>query len=390
MSNLTPQRQRTEVWIYFLVGSLCCAFCFCYLWKVQGGMLAMAQHILSRGQTVYYPAVDALLLTIVFQVLQWVLNMATRLRGEWFALSYFPPFVMLSVLTSLDATVYTGHGVGAWSWGFPLVAAAYIGLVIFLRGKVMFRSHRGAGLQLKLLIPNILIALIMMLLTCTWSDNDKRLHHQFDMELAISNSDYQKALLVGRSDMRVNPSISALRAYALARCGQLGERLFDFPQPYGSDGLLISRADSLRTLYHLDSIYYHLGAYPSAETTTTMKFLHYLDLSERQRKPMAKDYLLAALLLDKKLPEFVNQVEKMRNDSVELVLPRHYQEALVLYRHRFKPDFWYENEEQEKHYNAYQSDMRKGIDDREESSLSGEYFGNTYWWYYDFSTANKE
>ena len=84
-----------------------------------------------------------------------------------------------------------------------------------------------------------------------------------------------------------------MRAFALARCGQLGERLFEYPQDFGSEGLLIDRSDSLRTMFHVDSVYYYLGAYPSAQTPTTMKFLQYLDLSERQRKPMAKDYYLA-------------------------------------------------------------------------------------------------
>ena len=101
MSGSNPQPMRTEHGIHIFVGSLFCAFCFCHLWLVQGGTLAVAQHILSHGQTVYHYHIGAIVLTTALLLIQWVLNKVTRLRGKWFALSFFPSFLLLSHVGSL-------------------------------------------------------------------------------------------------------------------------------------------------------------------------------------------------------------------------------------------------------------------------------------------------
>ena len=64
-----PQIQKAVDIIHIVVGFLFCLFSFLYLWKVQGGVIGMAQHVLSGGQTVYSPLVGAIVLTIALFVL---------------------------------------------------------------------------------------------------------------------------------------------------------------------------------------------------------------------------------------------------------------------------------------------------------------------------------
>lgn len=390
MNYNNPQQRSAVLWCYVLYSLLFCAFCYIFLWKVQGGMLGMAQHILSHGQTIYFPPVGALVLTVVLWLLQLLLNTIVRLRGEWYAFSFFPSFVFLTALTYADSTLYTGASIVPVKVGVPMVLVLYFLLAFILRGTAPFTSQRGYGWEVRLLLPNAVIMMLSCILTCSFSYTEKELHNQVEIEYAIANGDYRKALTVGKYSPRANQATTALRAVAMAKEGVLGDKLFNYPQEYGAEGLLLNRADSLRMLYAPDSLYFMLGAYPSARTTTALMFLQWLDKSEAQRKPLAKDYLLAALLLERKLPEFVEELNLIQEISDSIDYPRYYQEALVLYRHRFRPELPYHNVIQETNYEDYQSAMRQGEDDHQSKNLAGEDFGTTYWWYYDFGNKKNE
>lgn len=390
MNYNNPQQRSAVHWCYFLYSALFCTFCYIFLWKVQGGMLGMAQHILSHGQTVYFPPVGALVLTIVLWLLQMLLNTITRLRGEWYTLSFFPSFLILATLTYADSTLYTGDSLLPVKVGLPLALVAYFVLAFTLRGTAPFTSQRGYGWELRLLVPNAVVLTLSCFLTCSLSYTGKELHNQVEIESAITHGDYQKALSIGKYSSQTNQTTTALRAFAMAQEGALGDKLFNYPQHYGAEGLLLNRADSLRMIFSADSLYYQLGAYPSARTTSALMFLQWLDLSEKQRKPLAKDYLLAALLLERKLPEFVEELNKVQEISDSIDYPRYYQEALILYRHRFRPELPYHNIIQETNYEDYQAAMRRGEKDHEAANLAGEDFGTTYWWYYDFGNKKNE
>ena len=56
--------------------------------------------------------------------------------------------------------------------------------------------------------------------------------------------------------------MTALRALALSHTGQMGDKLFEYPQYYHSEGLFFDD-DSLSVLrYTNDSVYQHLGSRP--------------------------------------------------------------------------------------------------------------------------------
>ena len=108
----------------------------------------------------------------------------------------------------------------------------------------------------------------------------------------------------------------------------MGEHLFEYPQYYGSDGLLFSSSSQGTLRLDADSLYNYLGAKPyTAESTTD--FLARICRDE-VGKHTALDYYLSALLLDKKLDKFASVVE----DSFfeQDTLPRYYREAIMLYK----------------------------------------------------------
>ena len=99
------------------------------------------------------------------------------------------------------------------------------------------------------------------------------------------------------------------------------------------------------------------------------------------QNPVAADYYLCSLLLDRKLDQFAAVIDTYYplNDS----LPKHYREALVLYKRlRTNPVCIYEDESLEEDYSDFLSISReKALPEVRKNRLRKAY-GKTYWYYY--------
>ena len=186
---------------------------------------------------------------------------------------------------------------------------------------------------------------------------------------------------MGYESLDPSRTLTVLRAYALSREGTMGEHLFEYPQYYGSDGLLFSSSSQGTLRLDADSLYNYLGAKPyTAESTTD--FLARICRDE-VGKHTALDYYLSALLLDKKLDKFASVVE----DSFfeQDTLPRYYREAIMLYKqsHPAYPRVLNDTlmiqrlQEFDKLQKEYTSPVEQKNRMRRE-------FGDTYWWYYRY------
>ena len=117
------------------------------------------------------------------------------------------------------------------------------------------------------------------------------------------------------------------------------------------------------------------------------------------------DYYLCSLLLDKRLPEFLHQLPRYYNlgDSVPSAydrLPRAYREALL--QMGKKPDALegkivigadtlatlsdFDMVARFRDYNEFKASFK---DETERINKTHREFGNTYWWYYDYSHLAK-
>ena len=97
-----------------------------------------------------------------------------------------------------------------------------------------------------------------------------------------------------------------IRMYAMARRGELGERLFHYPIVGGSNTMLPTSGASHFVLYPVDSLYHAFGARPAHPMLPTT-YLKALDgkTSSADRAGIALDYELCGLLIDRKLDDFV-------------------------------------------------------------------------------------
>ena len=362
-------------------GLLFSAFSFIYLYLFQGDVLGALHYSLSQGKTHYSPLAGAIIITLVLLIFRWGINGLLGLKGSVRSLSYFPSCLLLGVLTDVNRSLYHGGNFAdKWLWLLPLLLIMYVGVVFVLRR--IFRhwlDHESSVIGL--INSNLAILLILCLMTACIGNSDINFHHELAIENAIREKDYKAARKVGYESLDPSRTLTVLRAYALSREGTMGEHLFEYPQYYGSDGLLFSSSSQGTLRLDADSLYNYLGAKPyTAESTTD--FLARICRDE-VGKHTALDYYLSALLLDKKLDKFASVVE----DSFfeQDTLPRYYREAIMLYNqsHPAYPRVLNDTlmiqrlQEFDKLQKEYTSPVEQKNRMRRE-------FGDTYWWYYRY------
>lgn len=363
-----------------LVRSVCAIafllFTFLWLYWFQADVLAVAQHVLSGGRTTYNRLTGALIITAVLMVLQLLVVQIAPLRRSLHWLTYLPSFLLLAVIS--DITVDCRFPLASRWWLLLLLLAVW-GVVtwVFSRLEPLAKS----AVNIRRLWHNLLGLACMMLAVALLANTDIVFHFRAHAETSLKSGDVDEALRVGEESGETDGSLTMLRAYALSLKGQLGERLFRYPIVGTSDNLLPMSGESQLLMYPADSLYRHLGARPVGQ----MRALRYFELLENKGKATkaVADYRLCAMLIDRKLDDFASSVTRyyQLNDS----LPRHYREALVLYRHqRSHPVVVYHDAVTDTDYNDLQELEAQYPDFTERKGKVLEKYEGSYWYYYEY------
>lgn len=358
-------------------------FSFLYVYVMKSDVLALSQHLFSEGNTVYHPLVGAFILTLFSFVFQRVFNCFRSLKGKVYAISFIPSILFLIFITHLflpDVGYMT-----SLEWVIIFILISIFGLLKCWFGLRAFLMN-GVSNMYSLLAPNLFIFIILYTFMGLSGNTSDVHYYELQIQQFLLQDKYEKALEVGESSLKSTRKISCLRAYALAKKGEMGELLFEYPQYDGANGLLLTRSDSAVMLFSPDSIYRFIGLYPNKK----QNIYQYLKSMVSkpyilQRCPQVRDYWLCALLLEKQLDEFVVELKRFYgNDKDSLdIMPKHYKEALFLYRHlRIHPIWVYKDEVMNANFNDF-LDLQKQYKNRQEASnYERRSFGETYWWYY--------
>ena len=111
-----------------------CIFSFCFLFFYQADVMTVSQHIASEGQTFYSPIVGAILITSILQLLQNGIDTFVRIPNRAFALTYFPSFVLLTLVASIKPDVaYNEFAISSWWWSLFILVPIYIFAVYFIK-----------------------------------------------------------------------------------------------------------------------------------------------------------------------------------------------------------------------------------------------------------------
>jgi hypothetical protein len=252
----------------------------------------------------------------------------------------------------------------------------------------------------------LLVALSFLVLTIFCVGTNAVEHYTDRVEMRLLHGETKQALQVGEKSLETSPRLTMLRAYALAKEGQLGKRFFSYPVAgRGADLLpkgyspvdtahvgikLMSDSRTWANIFPTDSIFHLLGAMPKGHFTTH-RFLSLLCSQDSVRRGVewhpvpraAYDYLLVMLLMDGRLADFAKLLPRCY--ELDENLPRHYQEALVMYHHTTAhPVVVYRHNVTDENYSDYQA-MKKQFPTRSERQVNMmEHFFETYWYYYDY------
>lgn len=378
-------------------------FSFCYLFYLQGEILAEALFVYSKGLNSYHLLMGAIIITVILQLVQWVVSKLSQLPERWYALSYIPSALLLTILTDIDRDTILHFSFGAWTWIAPLVIVGYVLLVMAVWWRQS--SNEGHFVSIKSKIyPDFIILFVLMLLVGWIPQSADVYHYELKAERLILEKDYEGATKVGERSLCTSARLTQLRMYALSQLGQLPERIFEFPQYDASAGLL-DVTDTLSTYrFPPQSICLHLGALCGSNVRNTDRF-YQLALNDSIRNQHTIDYYLCSLLLDKKLDDFGKQLKRyyLQNDTISgeaVRLPKAYSEALLLMGERAAalegrivahsiPVITLSDKDIVERFKAYNQLKAELPDLTERINKAHREFGDTYWWYYDFSHQAK-
>ena len=374
-------KRRTARIIAVASGLLFSVFSIVYLAVFQREVMEALHYSLAQGKTVYAPWMSAIVGTIVLLILRWGINALVGLKGPLKALSYFPPCLLLGVVTDVGHGVYHGEGISEqWAWLLPLLLVLHVVI-----GKLLARACKlwvNPDLEEGVIVnSNLFILLSLCLMTACIGNTNMHFHHELEVEEALRKQDYETARQVGLKSMDPSRNLTALRAYAMSREGTMGEYLFQYPQLYGAAGLLMGTSDDKALRLNADSLYVYLGARPALGEPAMNFFTRICE--EESGNYTTMDYYLSALLLERKLDQFVHAFDELYivRDSV----PHYYQQALFLYDkiHPSKKPI-VADEAMEEQWKAYEEEKNGLTGTIGEGNRMRRKFGDTYWWYYQY------
>lgn len=345
-------------------------FTYVYLACYQADVLALAQHVLSDGMTAYSYTFAPILITLVFFLLQVGACAIIRVKRRFHGLTYFPSFLFLAMITDIPTNIDVHFSLGAWWVVIPLCLILWGGGMWVARQlEPMETEPRSHGWFSRYMWLNMMQMLTMAVLVVFISNSDRLFHERLKMEHLMTEKQYDKALKVGRNSLQTDSSLTMLRIASLQETGRLGDQLFTYPLVGGSKAMMPDSVTVKALIWKVPKWMQKPSAWMRQ---------HHL----KYRIPA--DYQLCALLLDKKLDQFVSTLGKYyRVDST--LLPRHYKEAMVLYTHRrSKPQVVYHDNVMDADFQDFQQMEHKYSNPTERMNAIRDTYGNTYWYYYEY------
>ena len=359
-------------------------FSFLWLYGFEADVLAAFQHVVSEGRTEYHPLLGAMLITLALQALQLLVHALLRLTNRGHALTYFPSMLALALISAISTDIAESFDWGLWWILVPLVLAGWVFVCLVVR----YIQNIEPDKQLKVFLSrpmwiNMLVLSVMMVMVAAVSNTNAVFHYRMKAEACLLRGDYEGALDAGWESLESDADLQMIRMYAMARRGELGQRLFHYPIVGGSSMMLPTSGATSFVRYPTDSLYRSFGARPARQMlpTTYLKAL--------PATSMSKDYQLCGLLIDRKLDDFVSLLlsSSSSGDSLDTArLPLHYREALTLYNHlRRHPVLIYRNPVMEEDFRNLQELERKYPDATERQGKVEDLYGLTYYYYYKYA-----
>ena len=392
MRNTEEKRLQSVVAI--VCATLFAVFSFLFVAVYQAPLLEAFYNEVARGKLNFNPYLVGVVVSLMLTGLALWLNRFTKFRREWTALAYLPSSLLLAFITDIDRSLYVdGRSYVGW-WIIAIIGIIVYVTLSFFASKLLFAKIKNVAMTTnKVLWSNFILFTLLICLVGTLSNGEEHFKRETRVMSYYNKGEIDKALNVGIKSDDASRELTVMRSYILAANGVLGEHLFEYPQYYAVNGLL---PDAKRTSPLLpDSVYSLLGATPKKDEKP-IEFLKRI-AHEKAAPDVVKDYYLTALLLEKRLREFYDEISalygvldrKVRKLKYVDGLPKHYREALQLYADVAVDPITYRVEDcgLDDRYEAFCAEEAQHSDAFVRGNYVRRYFGDTYWWYFRYSNS---
>ena len=382
MSNKSFDKNGSTVTIRVMCAIVFVLFAWGWLYSFQADALAMTQQVLSDGLTHYNRLVGAIIITAALMILQSIVSGITKLNKRFHALTYVPSMLVLAVVTDISQSLDCGVSFSHSIWFVILIAIIWIGLIYFVRQYQDVEKDTEFPLFSRAMWMNMLMMSVMIICVAWIGNTNAVFQYRMKVEGHLLRGEYPQALKVGKKSLESDPDLMMLRMYALARCGEMGERLFEYPITGNSSQVLPTNGKTKMLLCPTDSLYKFLGARP-AELMEPQRYLAMLQRRDSVNNKAIADYILCGYLIDKKLDCFAKEISQYY--TIDAHLPKHYREALTLYTHsRSNPLVVCQIPVVEEDYANYQELKKQYQDPMEQKTRVSEEYRGTYWYYFEY------
>lgn len=376
-------RNKDEIRLQRVVMALCAilfaTFSFLFIAKYQSPLLELMYEKVSTGKLQYNGYVLGACVTIMLTLLALWLNRFAGFKREWTAFSFIPSILILSFITDIGRSLYTGeYNYSKWIVAFSVGLFAYTSISFVIR-RVLFAKIKNIAMSANRIIwRNLILFVILFTIVGFLSNGDENFKRESLIASYYKKGDTDNALKVGYSSKVSSKTLTTQRAYILAKEGLLGDKLFEYPQYYGVAGLI---PDTIQTSPLVpDSVFVLLGLAPTPGEDAKEFIRRAMDVDSATN--VVKDYYLSALLLDKQIVEFVDAVELFYPEVEKSGLPKHYQEALILYESIDGSPLYPDKTELHDFFDRFKAVEAQHDDLFVRSNYVRREFGRTYWWYF--------
>lgn len=373
-----------------VVATMCAAlfavFSFLFVAVYQSPLLEAFYNEVATGKLNYNPYLVGGVVSLTLTLLALWLNRFAKFSREWTAMAYLPSALLLAFLTDIDRWLYVGgRSYVGWIVIFTMGILVYIALSYFVH-KIQFEKIKDAAVTTNRVVWfNLMQFVLLICLVGTLSNAEENFKRETRVMSYYNQGNIDKALAVGEKADDASRELTVMRSYILAANGLLGERLFEYPQHYATDGLLplAQRTSPLLP----DSVYSLLGEAPMAgeQPAEYLSRIAHTDSAT----VTAKDYYLSSLLLEKRLLKFKDEIFGFYKEETVDSFPKHYREALLLYADLSdlaKPvGFEINDPDLCSRFESFHAEEAKHNDLFVRGNFVRRHFGDTYWWYYLYS-----
>lgn len=277
-------------------------------------------------------------LMVVLALLPYSLSHKLRFQIHWYALCFLPSVVILTLIAN--------EGIGLRNI-VPAVAMSAVFVWAAIKRNSLLQRLGTSIVRCKAINSNLWIIIVLMVYSLVFSNTNEVLHYRHTIRHYIAHEQWDKALAVGKRSLHTDSALFCLRAEALVKKGELGERLFCYPIPTGGSKIVI----------------------PSV-------------LSAKEKG----DVVLCNLLLQKDLRGFVNTLP-LWYDIHSPQLPKHYKEAIVVFLSQsVSTALNYSDTMTEANYADFLAEKKKYNNPTKANNMCHYLYGDTYFWYYFFFT----